>query len=144
MFDTTWHAVNMPPTFVWHIPINLEWAETLVGLRLNVPNSWWPGFFDGGINQGWIVTINFENVFYFKVELNDKLRAHYAMRYDSVLLYIGWSVVWLAGRLVSLLVRWLVGWSNGWLVINCSVRCLVGWLVEWSVNRWWLVGQSWW
>ncbi len=32
--------IAMPPTFVQHISINSEWAEALVGLRLNVPNSW--------------------------------------------------------------------------------------------------------
>ena len=61
----------MPPTFVQHIPIDSEWAEALVGLRLNVPNSWWPGL----------------NAFYFEVELDNELGAHYAMLYDSVLLY---------------------------------------------------------
>ena len=79
----------MPPTFVQHIPINSEWAEALVGLRLNVPNSWWPGFVDDGLNRGRIAAINLDtpNAFYFEVELNNKLGAHYAMRYDSVLLY---------------------------------------------------------
>jgi hypothetical protein len=69
--------------------INSEWAEALVGLRLNIPNSWWPGIVDGGLNQGQIAAININalNAYYFKVELNDELRAHYAMRYDSVLLY---------------------------------------------------------
>ena len=79
----------MPPTFVQHIPIDSEWVEALVGLRLNVPNSWWRGFVDGGLNRGRIATVNLDalNAYYFKVELNNKLGAHYAMCYDSVLLY---------------------------------------------------------
>jgi hypothetical protein len=79
----------MPPTFVRRTPIDLEWAEALVGLRLNVPNSWWPGFVDGGLNRGQIAAVNLDapNEYYFKVELDDELGAHYAMRYDSVLLY---------------------------------------------------------
>jgi len=79
----------MPPTFVQHIPIDSEWAEALVGLRLNVPNSWWPGFVDDGLNRGRISAINLHapNAFYFEVELDNELGAHYAMRYDSVLLY---------------------------------------------------------
>jgi len=79
----------MPPTFVQHIPIDSEWAEALVGLRLNVPNSWWPGFVDDGLNRGRIAAINLDvpNAFYFEVELDNELGAHYAMRYDSVLLY---------------------------------------------------------
>jgi len=44
--------IAMLPTFVQHIPTDSEWAETLVGLHLNVPNSWWPGFVDDGLNQG--------------------------------------------------------------------------------------------
>jgi hypothetical protein len=81
--------IAMPPTFVQHIPINSEWAEALVGLRLNVPNSWWPGFVDDGLNRGRIAAINLDapNAFYFEVELDNELGAHYAMRYDSVLLY---------------------------------------------------------
>jgi hypothetical protein len=57
-------------------------------LRLNVPNSWWPGFVDDGLNQGQFAAINLNapNAFYFEVELDDKLGAHYAMRYDSILL----------------------------------------------------------
>jgi len=79
----------MPPTFVQHIPIDSEWVGALVGLRLNVPNSWWPGFVDDGLNRGRIAAINLDapNAFYFEVELNNELGAHYTMRYDSVLLY---------------------------------------------------------
>jgi hypothetical protein len=81
--------IAMPPTFAQHIPIDSEWAEALVGLRLNVPNSWWPGFVDDGLNRGRIAAVNLDapNAFYFEVELGNKLGAHYAMRYDSVLLY---------------------------------------------------------
>jgi len=78
----------MPPTFVQHIPIDSEWAEALVGLRLNVPNSWWPV---AGLRRrrSRIAAINLDapNAFYFEVELDNELGAHYAMRYDSVLLY---------------------------------------------------------
>jgi hypothetical protein len=59
----------MPPTFVGYIPIDSEWAEALVGFRLNIPNSWWLGFVDGGFNQGQIAAINFNalNAYYFEV-----------------------------------------------------------------------------
>jgi hypothetical protein len=79
----------MPPTFVRRSPIDSEWAEALVGLRLNVPN-WWPGFVDGSLNRGRIAAVNLgaPNKFYFEVDLDDELGAHYAMRYDSVLLYV--------------------------------------------------------
>jgi len=75
----------MPPTFVQHTPIDSEWAEALVGLRLNVPNSWWPGFVDGGLNRG--RNLDALNAFHFKVKLDNELGAHYTMRYDSILLY---------------------------------------------------------
>ena len=70
----------MPPTFVRCSPIDLEWAKALVGLRLNVPNSWWPGFVDGGLNRGRIAAVNLgtPNEFYFEVELDNELGAHYA------------------------------------------------------------------
>ena len=78
----------MPPTFVRRSPINSEWAEALVGLRLNVPNSWWPGYVDSGVNRGRIAAVNLgaTNEYYFKVELDDKPGAHYAICYASVLL----------------------------------------------------------
>ena len=79
----------MPCTIIPHVPIDLEWVETLVGLRLNIPNKWWPGFRDGGINRGKIAAINLDlsSSHYFQVKLNDEPGAHYAMRYDSILLY---------------------------------------------------------
>ncbi len=62
---------SMSPTFIRHIPIDSEWVEALVGLRLNVPNSWWLGFIDGGLNQGQIAGVNLDapNAYYFEVEL---------------------------------------------------------------------------
>ena len=79
----------MPRTIIPHVPIDSEWAETLVGLRLNIPDKWWPGFCNGSLNRGKIAAINLDPLssYYFEVELNDEPGAHYAMRYDSVLLY---------------------------------------------------------
>jgi hypothetical protein len=47
------------------------------------------GFHDGSLNRGQIAAINLEtsSSYYFQVELNDEPGAHYAMRYDYVLLY---------------------------------------------------------
>ena len=82
-------TIETTPGAIGAMTFDAEWAETLVGLRLNVPNSWWPGFVDGGLNRGRIAAVNLgaPNKFYFEVELDDELGAHYAMRYDSVLLY---------------------------------------------------------
>ena len=70
-------------------PHRLGMGRELVGLHLNIPNKWWPGFCDGGLNCGKIAAINLDpsTSYYFEVELNDEPGAHYAMRYDSVLLY---------------------------------------------------------
>jgi hypothetical protein len=64
-------------------------VETLVSLRLNIPNKWWPRFRDGGLNQGKTATITLapSSSYYFQVKLNDEPGVHYAMRYDSILLY---------------------------------------------------------
>jgi hypothetical protein len=79
----------MPCTIIQHVPIDPEWAEMLVGLRLNIPNKWWPGFCNGSLNQGKIaaITLDPSSSYYFQVELDNEPGAHYAMRYDSVLLY---------------------------------------------------------
>jgi hypothetical protein len=79
----------MPHTIIPHVPIDLEWVETLAGLRLNIPNKWWPGFSNGGINRGKIAAINYNppSLNYFEVELDDEPDAHYPMGYSSVLLY---------------------------------------------------------
>jgi len=79
----------MPRIIIPHVPINSEWAEMLIGLRLNIPNKWWPGFRDGGSNHGKIsaTNLNPSSSYFFEVELDNEPGAHYAMRYDSVLLY---------------------------------------------------------
>jgi hypothetical protein len=54
-----------------HIPINPEWAESLVGIWLIVPSSWWPDYHDDRLNSGCISLINFgkPQAYYFKVSL---------------------------------------------------------------------------
>ena len=34
----------MPPPAGKGIPINEEWAASLIGLRMQVPDLWWKGF----------------------------------------------------------------------------------------------------
>jgi hypothetical protein len=62
----------------------------LVGLCLNIPNKWWPGFHNGGLNRGKIAAINLNpsSLYYFQVKLEEESGAHYTMHYDSVLLYL--------------------------------------------------------
>jgi hypothetical protein len=58
----------MPCTIIPHVPI---------------------GFCDGDLKHGEIAAINLDPLssYYFEVKLDDEPGAHYAMRYDSVLLY---------------------------------------------------------
>jgi hypothetical protein len=60
-----------------------------MGLRLNIPNKWWPGLCNGSLNQGKIAAITLDPLssYYFQIELNNEPGVHYTMRYDSVLLY---------------------------------------------------------
>ena len=76
------------PLGINHIPIDTEWAESLVGLRLIVPNSWWPDFHDDQLNPGRIASINADEprAYYFEVQL-DGADHCYGMLYKSVLLY---------------------------------------------------------
>jgi hypothetical protein len=69
--------------------IDEEWAATLVGLPMAVPNSWWQGYKrdDDTLNAGTIVGVDFDqpNSKYLQLESGDKI---YAMRYDAVYQYV--------------------------------------------------------
>jgi hypothetical protein len=68
--------------------IDEEWARTLIGLLMQVPNVWWKGCKkdDVRLNAGTIVGINFDapNLTYFQLKCNGKI---YAMQYDAVFLF---------------------------------------------------------
>ena len=85
---TTW---KMPPLSSCPIPIDPEWAESLVSLRLNVPSHWWPDFDGDEDNLGTIAAVNFTqtNRRYFQLLLDgDKGEdAYYSMQYDAVLAF---------------------------------------------------------
>ena len=68
------------------IPIDTEWAESLVGLRLLVPDSWWVNCSGEQMNKGVIAAVDFTKPrrTFFQFELDSELGAHYPMRYDSV------------------------------------------------------------
>ena len=65
-----------------------EWAESLVGLRVNVPSHWWPGFDGDEDNLSTIAAINFTqtNQRYFQPLLDgdEGKDAYYHMQYDAV------------------------------------------------------------
>ena len=79
-----------PPAFQPQrvILIDEEWVSTLVGLPMQVPNSWWKGYKkdDETMNAGTIISIDFDAPWlnYFQLACVGKI---YAMRYDAVYLY---------------------------------------------------------
>ncbi len=69
--------------------VDEEWAATLIGLPMLVPNSWWEGYRrdDNTLNAGTIVGVDFDQPHskYFQLECGDEI---YAMRYDAVHEYV--------------------------------------------------------
>ena len=70
------------------ILIDEEWACTLIGLPMQVPNSWWNGYNKDNktLNVGTIVGVDFDapQSNYFQLECTGEI---YAMRYDTIYLY---------------------------------------------------------
>jgi hypothetical protein len=60
-----------------------------VGLRLIIPNSWWPAYHNDGLNLGRIAAINLDGprAYYSQVQLDDN-EYLYRMLYESILLYV--------------------------------------------------------
>jgi hypothetical protein len=81
----------MPPPVGKGIPIDEEWAASLIVLCMQVPNLWWKGFEgDESLNEGTIISVDFSaaaKLNYFQLELVKEKGAIYAMRYDAVHLY---------------------------------------------------------
>ena len=79
----------MPSVLSTPIVIDPEWAATLVGLRMKVPEHWWAGCTGNTLCEGEIAAIDFTDNAgrYFQLELDDEKGSHYAMRYDAVLHY---------------------------------------------------------
>ena len=61
----------------------------LVGLRMAVPEYWWPGFNARTLCPGMIAAVNFEaeGGRYFSLMLDDAPGTYYPMRYDAALSY---------------------------------------------------------
>ena len=69
--------------------IDCEWAGSLKGLRMNVPDDWWDGFTGHKLNGGVIARVDFgiDGNKYFQLELDGERGAYYPMRYDAVVRY---------------------------------------------------------
>jgi hypothetical protein len=68
--------------------IDEEWASTLVGLPMLVPNSWWKSYRrdDNTLDVGAIIGVDFNqpSLTYFQLKCAGKI---YAMHYNAVHLY---------------------------------------------------------
>ena len=69
--------------------VDEDWAATLIGLPMMVPNSWWNGYRkdDNTLNPGTIVGVDFDQPHsnYFQLECGNEI---YAMRYDAIFQYV--------------------------------------------------------
>ena len=66
--------------------IDPEWANSVVGLRVKVPNCWWPGYNGKKLHPGSITAVNMKDKAgrYFMFETDADKGVHYPMRYDAV------------------------------------------------------------
>ena len=79
----------MPPVLSKSVSIDPEWAESLVGLRMKVPERWWDGCTGNTLFHGEITAIDFTDDAerYFKFRPDSEKAKLYPMRYDAVLHY---------------------------------------------------------
>ena len=70
-------------------PYDSEWADSLVGLPMAVPEYWWPGYTSAKLCLGKIVSIDTtaRKLNCFTLVLKDKPGKQYGMRYNVVLFY---------------------------------------------------------
>ncbi|KAL3797757.1 hypothetical protein ACHAW5_007544 [Stephanodiscus triporus] len=80
----------MPCVQSTSLAINREWAALLRGLRMNVPDNWWPGFAGNNLNGGVIARVDLDIVTnnHFQLELDNEPGSFYAMRYDAVAIIV--------------------------------------------------------
>ena len=72
------HAVM--PVVRAHTPnIDREWALSLVGLRVKVPQNWWPGYSSTALSAGTIAEVDFDDRAgrYFQLELDVDKKGFY-------------------------------------------------------------------
>ena len=91
LFNVLIPFILMPPPVSQRqriVLIDEEWASTLIGLPMQMPNSWWNGYNKNNktLNVGTIVGVNFDapQSNYFQLECVGEI---YVMQYDAVYLY---------------------------------------------------------
>jgi hypothetical protein len=72
------------------VSVDKEWAESLIGLRMQVEESWWDGCSGSTLYPGRIAAVNFDDAVgrFFLLQLDEEREGEtYPMRYDAVLHY---------------------------------------------------------
>ena len=81
----------MPSPVLPAFPHNLEWAESLIGLPMAVPEYWWPGCSSSKLCLGKIASINTtaRELNCFVLILKGEPGKRYGIRYDAAHRYAG-------------------------------------------------------
>jgi hypothetical protein len=68
--------------------INHEWAASLRGFRMKVPDDWWPGYLSHALNSGVIacVDLDIDKNNHFQLKLDKECGVFYTMCYNAVIL----------------------------------------------------------
>ena len=79
------HAKMPSPVF----PYDREWANSLVGLPMSVPEHWWPGYTSSTLCLGKIIPVgtHANTLNCFILQVHNEPGQRYGMRYDAVYLY---------------------------------------------------------
>ena len=67
--------------------IDPEWGESLLGLRMAVPLSWWPGYSSDNICLGKITKFDPSARPPFVLKIGNNSSDFYGIQYDAVLKY---------------------------------------------------------
>ena len=78
----------MPSVLSRPFSIDEEWAATLLGIRMRVPDNWWGGYTGSQLYESRIAAVDFsdeaERYFLLKLDDDNEKGEQYHMYYDDV------------------------------------------------------------
>ena len=77
----------MPPIRPKHPPINIEWAESLIGLSMKVPDNWWVGCNGYNLHDGKIESFDIDSQKWNLLLDSRDEPIPYLIAYDAVCMY---------------------------------------------------------
>jgi hypothetical protein len=78
----------MPPRRPIQPPISVEWAESLIGLSMRVPDHWWDGYYGHKLYDGKIVSFDIDTQKWnLLLDTQDDGDDLYLMNYNAVCEY---------------------------------------------------------